>query len=96
VTRNRETQKKQGSSGSAERVLLAKEPDERLPLEESADFGWYLLGWIGLAFALVGGFDLALIWIPLGFGNPEWEFGTVSATLDGLPVTTLGLGCFSE
>jgi hypothetical protein len=91
VTRNRQTEKDQGSRGGAAQVLLPKDDKERAPLEQAPDFGWYLLGWIGLVFALVGGFDLALIWYPMGFGNPDWEFGTVSATLDGLPVVTLGM-----
>ena len=54
--------------------------------------GWSLLGGIGLVLAVVGGADVALTWIPLSFGNPEWEFGTVTATFDSLPVLTLGLG----
>jgi hypothetical protein len=42
-------------------------------------------------FVVVGGVDLALTWLPVGFGNPEWEFGTVTSMMDGLPVPTLGL-----
>jgi hypothetical protein len=72
------------------RVLLGDEPLQRPPLQEAPDFGWYLIGWIGLVFAIVGGFDLLLIWYPLNLASPEWEFGTVSAMLDGLPVPTLG------
>jgi hypothetical protein len=53
--------------------------------------GWTFLMLIGAAFALVGGTDLAVAWIPQAFGNPEWEFGTVSSTLDGMPVFALGL-----
>jgi len=75
---------------SDRRVLLGDEPLQRPPLRQSPDFGWYLIGWIGLVFAIVGGFDLMLTWYPLNFASPEWEFGTVSAMLDGLPVPTLG------
>jgi hypothetical protein len=46
---------------------------------------------VGALFVIVGGIDLGLTWWPLGFGNPEWEFGTVTSMLDGLPVPTLGL-----
>jgi hypothetical protein len=60
-------------------------------LAPAPDFGWYLLGWIGVVFTFVGGLDLLLTWYPPRFGNAEWEFGTVSASLDGLPVLTLGL-----
>lgn len=35
--------------------------------------------------------DLALGWYPLGFGKPEWEFGTISATIAGFAIPTLAL-----
>lgn len=57
----------------------------------SPTLGWDLLGWAGLAFFLVGGLDLAMGWVPLRLGNPEWEFATVSRTFDNLPITVLGL-----
>lgn len=52
---------------------------------------WALLLPAGLTFALVGAADLALVWYPLGFGRAEWEFGSVTTTLNGLPVVTMGL-----
>jgi hypothetical protein len=72
-------------------VLMPHDEGRGPPLAASPDFGWYLLGWIGLAFTIVGGGDLLLVWYPFRFGSPEWEFGTVTQALDGLPVTTLGL-----
>lgn len=53
--------------------------------------GWELMGWVGLAFFLIGALDLAMGWVPFRLGNPEWEFGTVSRTFDNLPITALGL-----
>jgi hypothetical protein len=53
---------------------------------------WYFVAILGAAFAILGAVDLGLAWFPLVFGNPQWEFGTVTQTLDGLPVFTLGLG----
>lgn len=53
---------------------------------------WSPLGWIGLVFVLVGGVDFALAWYPPDFGNREWEFGTVTASFNGLPIVVLGLG----
>lgn len=50
-----------------------------------------ITGWSGLAFLLIGGSDFALTWYPFDFGNREWEFGTVTASLNGLPVPTMGL-----
>jgi hypothetical protein len=51
---------------------------------------WTLLGWVGLALVLVGGTDIALTWYPPNIGSPEWEFATVTASLNGLPSLTLG------
>ena len=52
---------------------------------------WGLLVPVGLAFLLVGAADLALVWYPLGFGSAEWEFGSVTSMLNGLPVLVMGL-----
>ena len=61
----------------------------------SSDFGsllgaWSFLGWVGVAFLVVGGFDFLLTFVPARFGNPEWEFGTVTSALNGVPVPLLG------
>lgn len=52
---------------------------------------WRILGWLGLAYLLMSLIDLALGWYPIGFGSPEWEFGTISATMAGLAIPTLSL-----
>jgi len=46
---------------------------------------------IGAAFALVGVIDLTLMWTPVRFGNPAWEFATLSRTFSNVPLTGLGL-----
>jgi hypothetical protein len=46
---------------------------------------------LGFALFAVGGSDLLLSWIPARFGNPEWEFGTISAALNGMPAPLMGL-----
>jgi hypothetical protein len=46
---------------------------------------------MGGAFTLVGLVDLALLWTPLQFGTPGWEFATLSQTFTSLPFTGLGL-----
>lgn len=76
---------------SGPKVLVQQEGAPRARLGAAPDFGWTLFGWLGVVFTAVGGIDLLLTWYPLHFGNPEWEFGTVSATLDGLPVLSMGL-----
>jgi hypothetical protein len=50
-----------------------------------------IAGALGLTFAFVGLGDLALAWFPVAFGSPEWEFGTATTTLNGLPVPAMGL-----
>lgn len=51
---------------------------------------WLVLGWIGLVFLVVGGFDFLLLWLPLDLGNAEWEFATVTQSFNGLPILLLG------
>lgn len=78
---------------SAPRVLIrdsAPEADVRTaPVRLGG--AWGLLVPVGLVFMLVGAADLALVWYPLGFGSAEWEFGSVTSMLNGLPVLVMGL-----
>jgi hypothetical protein len=53
--------------------------------------GWKILGWLGLVYLIMSLIDLALGWYPFRFGSPEWEFGTISATVSGLAIPTLAL-----
>jgi hypothetical protein len=53
---------------------------------------WTLFRILGLLFLLSGLLELGSVWLPPNVGNPEWEFGTVSTFLDGLPILILGLG----
>ena len=53
--------------------------------------GWHALGAVGLALLIMGSVDILLAWIPLRIGDPEWEFGTISATLNNMPVPSMGL-----
>jgi hypothetical protein len=80
---------------TAPKVLVGHAGEEKpslgAPLEAAPGLSWRLLGWTGWAFFALGGVDVALTWFPATFGNPEWEFGTVTASLNGLPVTTMGL-----
>jgi hypothetical protein len=57
----------------------------------AASRAWRILGWLGLAYFLMSVVDIALGWIPVKFGTPEWEFGTFSATFAGLAIPTLSL-----
>lgn len=46
---------------------------------------------LGLILLVVGGIDILLAWIPLQLGNADWEFGTISMTLNVMPVPSMGL-----
>jgi hypothetical protein len=47
---------------------------------------------VGLLLGAVGWLDIVMLWLPAHIGRAEWEFGTISATFDALPLATLGLG----
>lgn len=51
---------------------------------------WPMLTIAGIALLAVGLSDLGLAWYPPAFGNREWEFGTVTAILNGMPVVLMG------
>ncbi len=73
------------------RILIKTDQKNRAPLDPSPESGWYLLGGIGLVFAVVSLADLILAWYPLHFGDPGWEFGTATAVLGGMPLFAVGL-----
>lgn len=77
---------------TASRILVKTDEKNRSTLDPAPDKGWYLLGGIGLVFAVVSLADLALAWYPLRMGDGEWEFGTVTTVLNGMPLLTMGLG----
>jgi hypothetical protein len=64
------------------------------PLSPSAEAAWSFLGLIGAVFFLIGSANQWLAFVPLMLGSPEWEFGTVSAYLDALPLPALGATLF--
>ena len=47
---------------------------------------------LGITLAFVGWLDVALNLYPPAIGNPDWEMGTISITIDSLPLGTLGMG----
>ena len=65
-------------------------PKRPVPVQEFM-LGWRLLFVLGWLFTVVGLLNTVLLWYPFRFGVPEYEFGSVAASLDGLPVTMMGL-----
>lgn len=62
----------------------------RPKLDTEATFA--VLGWMGLAFLVVGGMDFLLVWYPPSFASREWQFAVVTRSFSSLPVPTMGLG----
>jgi len=48
-------------------------------------------GWIGALLLSAALIDYTLALYPSAFGNPEWETGTISQLVAGLPLVTIGL-----
>lgn len=69
-------------------LVVGRSPVRTAP---SDDITWRAFLWTGLAFVLVGGMDLALVWYPARFGLPEFEFASATATLNSMPVLTMGM-----
>ncbi len=53
---------------------------------------WAMLMVLGLALTVVGFTDVGLLFFPGRWASVDWEFGTVSAAFEGLPLGTIGLG----
>jgi hypothetical protein len=75
-------------------MVITGSASERRPATSRVageDRAWDAIGWIGMAFILIGMVDLVLAWYPPALGSPEWEFGTIGASLNGLPLPALGI-----
>jgi hypothetical protein len=82
-------------SGASSHVLLGKQgartsADYSLSQRERSLGRLAFVG--GLALAVIGTTDVALLWMPPQFGNAEWEFATISSTLESLSLAALGYG----
>jgi hypothetical protein len=53
---------------------------------------WRVLAWLGGVFVVLSLVDFGLAFYPLGFGSPEWEFGTATAVMNNFPLATVGVG----
>lgn len=47
---------------------------------------------LGITLMLMGLIDLGLLFYPPHWASLDWEFGTIGATIEGLPLLTVGLG----
>jgi hypothetical protein len=46
---------------------------------------------LGMALTVVGTTNLVLLWLPPQFGVRQWEFTTIGAHLDGMPLFAIGV-----
>ena len=67
-------------------------PSKRSSTADVRSDAWAALGMVGMLFLVVGVTDLVLAWVPPRFGNADWEFGTVTAMFNNLPVPAMGVG----
>ena len=64
-----------------------------LPPREAALSNLAIAAGVGLA--AIGLVDVMLLWASPRFGSPEWEFGTISGTLEALTLPTIGIALLS-
>ena len=58
------------------------------PVVPDISLGWALVGIVAALQGIIGWLDWGLLWVPLKFGNAEWEFGTIAGAFQGLPLAT--------
>ncbi len=77
----------------APKVVAAESRRKGAVLLPPADFRgvapWLLLG--GFALGVAGWVDVGMFWYPLHIGSVDWEVGTISQTIDGLPLPFMSL-----
>ncbi len=69
--------------GVAEKKAIAPWPTSRLTVA---------LAWFGVVLGVAALVDYAVALLPTHFSSGEWEFGTVSQVIAGLPLLSLALG----
>ena len=78
------------SLGKNPQVILGQSEKSSPEAKPRADIAQLALV-AGIFIVITGWVDILVGWFPTNFGSPEWEFGAVSATVDGLPLSTLGV-----
>ena len=56
---------------------------------------WVFVLVVGGGLALVGVIDVGLLFTHARWASLDWEFGTVSAMIDGMPLITIGCGAMA-
>lgn len=74
-------------------ATASRQPASAAPTRTSgtAADAFRLLAAVGAGFFVMGLADIAFGWYPTAFGDAQWEFGTISGTLNALAIPVLGL-----
>jgi hypothetical protein len=72
-------------------VSATTQPQTAKPVDRSWLVAATVFSALGLAICAVAAVDFVLAWTPFRFGNGEWEFGTVTRTMDSLALGTTGV-----
>jgi hypothetical protein len=75
----------------AHEAKIAASPVRSQVFSPDSSRAWRAVGWFAATLLLAGVSDWIIAWIPFRLGTLEWEFGTITATLSGLPLVTMGL-----
>lgn len=73
------------------RILIEEEERQAASVQPSWPRAWKVIGWFGLLLVAIGLGDGLVNWYPMGWGSPEWEFGTIATTFGALPLVTMGV-----
>lgn len=71
--------------------LLVQRPEMTRRLTEHERAPWTVAFWVGLGLAVIGIADAAFLWYPAELGEAAWRVTTIRATIDALPLATIGL-----
>src|SRR5262245_19606353 len=72
-------------------ILINDPPHESKRAVQDFSVGWGLLLAVGWLFVAIGLLNIVLVWVPIHFGSTEYEFASVAASLDSLPLPTMGV-----
>lgn len=75
------------------RIVVPPESGERRPVPRAdPEPALGAMGLVAVALAIAALIDFGALWWPVRLGNLDWEFATIAATADSLPLLSLTLG----
>lgn len=73
--------------------VVSAHGDSRTAVEQADNAsGWKYLFVLGIAVAVIGFIDIAILFFPPQWASLDWEFGTLNGVVEGLPLFTIGVG----